>query len=144
MSYSYYFLKLDTIEDSQGLDKILEVYVERSKILWKSNNVMLWVKGALGLVLNKIDEKFNYQEHLESLCLEEAKAVQIPFNLSRYSNINKNNFSDRVDRVDLNNIQDNQHMGQNQGQPLNMNQNPFSLFLNSLLPWVNLPNAQQG
>lgn len=55
MSYSYYFLKLDTIEDSQGLDKILEVYVERSKILWKSNNVMLWVKGALGLVLNKID-----------------------------------------------------------------------------------------
>lgn len=144
MSYSYYFLKLDTIEDSQGLDKILEVYVERSKILWKSNNVMLWVKGALGLVLNKIDEKFNYQEHLESLCLEEAKAVQIPFNLSRYSNINKNNFSDRVDRVDLNNIQDNQHMGQNQGQPLNLNQNPFSLFLNSLLPWVNLPNAQQG
>ena len=55
MSYSYYFLKLDTIEDSQGLDKVLEVYVERSKILWKSNNVMLWVKGALGLVLNKID-----------------------------------------------------------------------------------------
>jgi hypothetical protein len=23
-----------------------------------------------------------------------------------------------------------------------MNQNPFQLFLNSLLPWVNLPNAQ--
>jgi hypothetical protein len=23
-----------------------------------------------------------------------------------------------------------------------MNQNPFALFLNSLLPWVNLPNAQ--
>ena len=60
-SYSYYFLKLDTLEDSQGLDKVLDVYVERSKILWKSNNVMLWVKGALGMVLNKIDEKFNYQ-----------------------------------------------------------------------------------
>jgi hypothetical protein len=25
-----------------------------------------------------------------------------------------------------------------------MNQNPFSLFINSLLPWVNLPGAQQG
>lgn len=23
-----------------------------------------------------------------------------------------------------------------------MNQNPFALFLNSLLPWVNIPNAQ--
>jgi len=72
------------------------------------------------------------------------KAPSIPFNLSRYANINKNNFSDRVERIDLNNIQDNQQAGGNQpqGQPLNMNQNPFQLFLNSLLPWVNLPNAQ--
>lgn len=55
VSYSYYFLKLDSVEDSQGLDKVLEVYVERSKILWKSNEVMLWIKGALGKVLNKIE-----------------------------------------------------------------------------------------
>ena len=95
------------------------------------------------MVLNKIEDKFNYQEHLEKLCLEEAKAVQIPFNLGKYSNINRNNFSDRVDRIDLNNIQDNQQMGQQPGQVLNMNQNPFSLFINSLLPWVNLPGAQQ-
>jgi lantibiotic modifying enzyme len=54
-SYSYHFLKLESVTDSQGLDKVLEVYVERSKILWKSNNVMLWVKGALGFVLNRID-----------------------------------------------------------------------------------------
>jgi hypothetical protein len=46
--------------------------------------------------------------------------------------------------VDLNNIQDNQQIRQPQGQPINMNQNPFALFLNSLLPWVNLPSAQQG
>jgi hypothetical protein len=70
--------------------------------------------------------------------------LPLPFNLSRYSNINKNNFSDRVERIDLNNIQDNQQVRQQpQGQTLNMNQNPFALFLNSLLPWVNLPNAQQ-
>lgn len=105
---------------------------------------MLWVKGALGMVLNKLEEKFNYQEYLETLCLEETKAIAIPFNLSRYSNINKNNFSDRVEMVDLNNIQDNQQIQQPQGQQLNMNQNPFSLFLNSLLPWVNLPGAQGG
>lgn len=143
-SYSYHFLKLENVDDSKGLDKVLEVYVERSKILWKSNNVMLWVKGALGFILNKIEEKFDYQTYLENLCLEETKAVSIPFNLARYANINKHNFSDRVERVDLNNIQDNQQV-RNQpprGQPLNMNQNPFSLFLNSLLPWVNLPNAQ--
>ena len=69
--------------------------------------------------------------------------MSIPFNLGRYANINKNNFSDRVERVDLNNIQDNQQM-RPQGQVLDMNQNPFSLFINSLLPWVNLPGGQQG
>jgi hypothetical protein len=48
-----------------------------------------------------------------------------------------------VERIDLNNIQDNQQIRQQpQGRVLDMNQNPFSLFLNSLLPWVNLPNAQ--
>lgn len=45
------------MQDSAGLDKVLEVYVERSKILWKSNEVMLWVKGAMGFLLNKIDNK---------------------------------------------------------------------------------------
>lgn len=68
-SYSYHFLKLENVDDSKGLDKVLEVYVERSKILWKSNNVMLWVKGALGFILNKIEEKFDYQTYLENLCL---------------------------------------------------------------------------
>ncbi len=133
-------MKLDSVEDSTGLDKVLEVYVERSKILWKSNEVMLWVKGALGMVLNKIEDKFDYQTHLENLCLEETKALPIPFQLSRYAHVNKNNFSDRVERIDLNNIQDNQPRPQ--GQQLNMNQNPFSLFINSLLPWVNLPGGQ--
>jgi hypothetical protein len=43
----------------------------------------------------------------------------------------------------LNNIQDNQQVRQvPQGQTLNMNQNPFALFLNSLLPWVNIPGSQ--
>lgn len=56
-SYSYNFLRLESVQDSAGLDKVLEVYVERSKILWKSNEVMLWVKGAMGFLLNKIDSK---------------------------------------------------------------------------------------
>ena len=61
-SYSYHFLRLESEDDSIGLDKILEVYVERSKILWKSNEVMLWVKGAMGYILNRIDSaELNYQ-----------------------------------------------------------------------------------
>jgi hypothetical protein len=67
-SYSYHFLQLESENDSRGLDKVLEVYVERSKILWKSNDVMLWVKGAIGFVLNQLDKKFDYQGYLEKLC----------------------------------------------------------------------------
>ena len=70
---------------------------------------MLWVKGAMGFVLNKIDNKeFDYQSHLQKLCLEEGGGLPIPFQLRRYSNISKHNFSDRVERIDLANIQDNQ------------------------------------
>ena len=66
-------------------------------------------------------------------------------NKVRYSNINKHNFSDRVERVDLNNIQDNQQQNRMVpvGQQLNMNQNPFALFINSLFPWVNVPGARE-
>lgn len=56
ISYSYNFLNLESESDSKGLDKVLEVYVERSKILWKSNEVMLWIKGATGFILNQIDK----------------------------------------------------------------------------------------
>jgi len=40
--------------------------------------------------------------------VEEGGGLQIPFHLQRYANISKANFSDRVDRIDLANIQDNQ------------------------------------
>lgn len=42
----------------------------------------------------------------------------------------------------MNNIQDNQGAQQQPvGNPINVEGNPLALFLNSLLPWVNLPNV---
>jgi hypothetical protein len=77
--------------------------------------------------------------------LENGGGLSIPFQLSRYANISKNNFSDRVERVDLANIQDNQQIQAPQHHNvMSLEGNPFSLFLNSLLPWVNLPNSQQN
>ena len=72
--------------------------------------------------------------------MEESGGLLIPFNLRKYENISKANFSDRVEQVDLANIQDNQGAQQHQGNPIDVEGgNPFSLFLQSLLPWVNLP-----
>jgi hypothetical protein len=123
----------------------LEVYVERSKILWKSNEVMLWIKGALGFVLNQLDKKFEYQPFLENLCTEECGGIQIPFSLSRYENISKANFSERVERVDLNNIQDNQNLPREpqNANRMNLEGNSFMQFIQSLLPWNNLPQNNE-
>ena len=77
------------------------------------------------------------------MCLEEGGGIPVPFNLRRYEHISKANFSDRVDQIDLANIQDNQQQQQPQGNPINVEGgNPFGLFLQSLLPWVNLPENQ--
>jgi hypothetical protein len=47
-----------------------------------------------------------------------------------------------VERIDMNNIQDNQGVHQQPvGNPINVEGNPLMLFLNSLLPWVNLPGV---
>jgi len=53
----YSFLQLESEDDIKGLNKIFDIYVERTKIAWKNNNVILWVKAAIGFVLTKIDEK---------------------------------------------------------------------------------------
>ena len=74
--------------------------------------------------------------------MEESGGLPIPFYLRRYENISKANFSDRVEQVDLANIQDNQRpQQQQQGNRMNLEGNPISLFLQSLMPWNNLPNA---
>lgn len=39
-----------------GLQKIIEIYLDKSKILWKNNQIILWMKAALGFLLNKIEE----------------------------------------------------------------------------------------
>lgn len=51
-----------------------------------------------------------------------------------------------VERIDLNNIQDNQGFQAPQQpqnyNPVNVEENPFRTFFNTLLPWVHLPQGQ--
>ena len=65
-NYFYTFLGLDSDADSKGLLKVMECYVTRSRILWKNNKVMVWVKAASGFLLNYLNShpEFNYQSFL--------------------------------------------------------------------------------
>ena len=50
------FLSLQNDNDIEGLNKIFEIYVERSKIVWKNNMTILWIKAAIGFFLNQLEE----------------------------------------------------------------------------------------
>ena len=123
-SYFYHFLKLESVNDSKGLDKVLEIYVERSKILWKAPEIVLWIKRAIMFILEEVERrKFTeeYENFLSNLCSEGTVDFEIPFRLGRYENVFKGNFSDRVDRIDMNNIQDNQRVQPRPaGNPINL------------------------
>ncbi|KAL4474855.1 hypothetical protein ABPG74_001551 [Tetrahymena malaccensis] len=147
----YSFLGLQNNQDIEGLNKLFEIYVERSKIVWKDNKIMLWIKAATGFILNMFEKKsFDYDEFVQNLCLGSEKNI-LPFSLNRYRILQKANFSDHIERLDLNNIQDNVNMEaandpvQNPNyNPINTNQSFFSLLAQSLLPWVHLPGQNNN
>jgi len=136
----YPCMNVNNTEDIAGIAKVIEIYVERSKILWKNNKVMFWVKACLGMIINQIEKGFNYEEFIESLYTAEFK-YKIPFELSRYKGLLRSNFSDRVERIDFNNIPDNG--GRNRERPgynpMNTDQGLLGLIFGSLLPWNHLP-----
>ena len=137
----YSFLQQQNEDDVEGLDKLMEIYIERSKIIWKGNHINMLIKGTLGYILNKIEDKtLNYADFYEKLCTQEC-CKNIPFSLRRYKQLTKHSLIEQMQRLDLNNIPDvqgNQGIPQNYN-PLNMQQGFLSLLVNSLLPWNHLP-----
>lgn len=140
----YSCLGLQNTADIEGLNKVMDIYVERSKIVWKTNQIMMWVKAVLGFVLNQMEERnFQYTDHIEKLVTAEF-CTTIPFQLSRYKTLRKQNFSDAVERLDLANIPD--QVGGNAQQQPNANFNPIDtnqgllgMLISSLMPWNHLP-----
>jgi len=146
--YLYPCLNLNNNNDIEGLNKVIEIYVERSKLIWKHNKVTLWVKACLGMILNQIEQGFNYEEFIEKMFTAEFK-YKVPFEMSRYKGMLKSNFSDHVDRIDFANIPDVQQGGvQNpemQGyNPINPNSGLLNLIFGSLLPWNHLAPSQNN
>lgn len=92
--YLYPCLNLNNNDDIEGLNKLIEIYVERSKLIWKNNKVTMWVKSCVGAILNEIEEEaIIYDDFIEKMYTAEFK-YKVPFHMSRYKGMVKTNFSD--------------------------------------------------
>jgi len=54
--YNYFFLDVGNENDSKGLEKVIDIFPERNKQLWKTNAVNIWMKMLAGSVLNNIED----------------------------------------------------------------------------------------
>ena len=66
----YGFLQLSSEDDIKGVERIFDIYVERTKIVWKNNSVVLWVKAALGFFLAELETreketKWQYKDFIQ-------------------------------------------------------------------------------
>jgi hypothetical protein len=143
--YIYPCLSLNNNADIEGLNKLVEIYVERSKLIWKNNKIAMIVKSCLGFVINQIETGFNYEDFIEKMYTATFK-YKIPFEIARYKTLLKANFSDHAERIDFANIPDVQGRPQQQNEnanlnPINPNSGLLNLIFGSLLPWNNLPVA---
>ena len=65
-TYFYWFLGLENEDDSAGLKKVIDIFIERNKKHWKHQYISQWVRGyqiiiifkrIIGFIQNKIDDK---------------------------------------------------------------------------------------
>lgn len=41
-------------DDISGLNKIFDIYPERSKIVYKNSEIVLWFKAAIGFLIDEL------------------------------------------------------------------------------------------
>ncbi|CAD8094583.1 unnamed protein product [Paramecium sonneborni] len=154
-TYLHWFLQLDAEQDNEGFLKSISIFVEKSKSQWKSNEILKWIKGALGLIINNIkSQKLDLSSFYEDLTVvKEGTTIynEIPFQYRRYKELSKSHFLENPERLDFNNIFA-ENIGAQQQQPqqqflinfnpLNANNGLLQAIFGTLLPWVHHPNAQ--
>ena len=86
----------EVLENSLGLDsdllnKLFDLYVDRTSECYKDDEILDWLKEIIGYVLNEIDNENFDREVLFQFIFN---SVGLPFQLLRYSNLSKEFFND--------------------------------------------------
>ena len=68
--YAYSFLQIGSDQDTEGIEKVIRIYAERNKVLWRNKFVNLWLKSIVGHFFNLVDEgKIKIDPIIETLLL---------------------------------------------------------------------------
>lgn len=68
--YHYFFLDINTDEDIEGIEKVIQIYPQRNRLLWRNNYANLWMKATVGFLLNEIESgSINSDVLLESFMM---------------------------------------------------------------------------
>ncbi|CAI2387688.1 unnamed protein product [Moneuplotes crassus] len=86
----------EVLENSLGLDsdllnKLFDLYVDRSSECYKDDEIINWMKETIGYVLNEVDEENFDREVLFQFIFN---SIGLPFQLDRYSGLSKEFFND--------------------------------------------------
>nr|VDD03937.1 unnamed protein product [Brassica oleracea] len=149
----HYYFRSDQSKNP-SLDHLISIYVERNYLIWRLTDVQKLLKSAAELVIKQLDEKESDAEDFLSV-----KEEAFPAKHNEYSHLSIHDFSDSVPTLPPDNLQNfvadprmgggeqvaaggggGGHHQQQQAPPVRdvANRNPLAVFLESMLPWVNL------
>lgn len=87
--------------ESESVQKLFSLYVERSHVLYKGNDVIIWLKEIIGYLIKAIDDQ---NVNRSDLVLKLVTILLLPFPIDRYTQINKEFFTDDVQTVAAENL----------------------------------------
>lgn len=149
----HYYFRSDQSKNP-SLDHLISIYVERNYLIWRLPDVQKLLKSAAELVIKQLDDKESDAEDFLSV-----KEEAFPAKHNEYSHLSIHDFSDSVPTLPPDNLQNfvadprmgggeqvaaggggGGHHQQQQAPPVRdvANRNPLAVFLESMLPWVNL------
>ncbi|KAJ0258155.1 hypothetical protein HA466_0070020 [Hirschfeldia incana] len=143
----HYYFRSDQSKNP-SLDHLVNIYVERNYLIWRLPDVQKLLKSAAELLIKALDDKESDAEDFLSV-----KEEAFPAKHNEYSHLSIHDFSDSVPTLPPDNLQnfvadprmgggDQVAAGGGQQAPPPVrdvaNRNPLAVFLESMLPWVNL------
>jgi hypothetical protein len=79
----------------EGLNKLFDLYVERSSTLYASAEIGTWLKELAGFLCNELNTSLDRESTISYV----LSVVHLPFRLDRYTTLSKEYFSDDVTTI---------------------------------------------